>query len=529
MTNSQTPIFTRIIDQHGVRWLYVATDMGGTWLSMTEQVEPSKAAPKLASIGIMLPPGKKRTAFFEQLSSFQDYREQHIVDQTGWHDGRFALGDGTQIVPDGLGALPSRLDPAPRKWTTSGNVKNWKRGVASPLTGQPIPMFVIMFAFAAPIMRFIDCWTNPGIELVGAGGVGKSTLLELAASIYGGTGGSDDFRYWETWNTTVAGMETLLAGHANCLILLDELNALSGGGTAAAKRKAYNDILFNLGYGIDRTRYGGKQTRQRQFCYLSTSNTSLVQELRGGDPAVVAAASDRLLIIRADTGAFEDPSVFSFVPPGYTDIKHLIGHLKRAADENHGVVIRYFLQRLVDEAAADVGALTRRLNGWFREFEEATRSDDTSGTRARTISTFALVFAAGKLAQHYGILPTRWACGGAALFCYQQHVLDKSDALGGPVARIVAYSSLPGVLAADPEKVTVDSFRESAGLIAGKRSVRELWVDPKALRERVLDAVPLVKALRDLGVADCDPGMLQTKRQVGGKSVRVHAFRLAKA
>ena len=58
MTISETPNFTRIIDQHGVRWLYVSTDMGGTWLSMTEQVEPSKAAPKLASIGIMLPPGK---------------------------------------------------------------------------------------------------------------------------------------------------------------------------------------------------------------------------------------------------------------------------------------------------------------------------------------------------------------------------------------------------------------------------------------------------------------------------------------
>lgn len=526
MNDSQTPIFTRMIDQHGVRWLYVATDMGGTWLSMTEQVEPSKAAPKLASIGIMLPPGKKRTAFFEQLSSFHDYNDQHIVDQTGWHEGRFALGDGTQIVPDGLAPLPSMLEKQPRKWTSHGTVKGWKRGVASPLTDQHIPMFVIMFALVAPIMRFIDCWTNPGIELVGGRGTGKSTLLEIAASIYGGTGGGEDFRFWETWNTTVAGMETLLAGHANCLLPLDELNALSGGSTAAAKRKSYNDILFNLGFGIDRTRFGGKTTRQRQFCYLSTSNTSLVQELRGGDPEIVAAASDRLLMIRSDAGT--GLGVFSFVPVGLDDIKHLIGDLKTAARDNHGVVIRSFLQQLVDHAATDLEGLTKQLNGWSSEFEKRVQSDDSSGSRARTASTFALVFAAGMLAKQYGILPKRWVPGRAVLFCYQQHVLDKSDALGGPAARIAAYSSLPGILSNDPKKVTSDRFRESAGIIVGKRSVRELWVDPTALRERVVDAVPLVKALRDLGIADCDPGMLQTKRQVGGKSVRVHAFRLAK-
>ena len=527
MTNSETPKLERIIDQHGVRWLLVTTEMGGVWLSMTEQVEPSKAASKLAAIGIMLPPGKRRTEFFERLSSFQDYHDRHVVDQTGWHDGRFALGDGTQTVSSDLSPLPSMLEKQPRKWTTTGTVKGWKRGVALPLTDQHIPMFVIMFGFAAPIMRFVDCWTNPGVELVGGRGTGKSTLLKLAASIYGGTGGSENLRYWETWNSTVAGMETLFAGHSNCLLLLDELNALSGGSTTASKRKSYNDILFNLGYGIDRTRYGGQATRQRQFCYLSTSNTSLVQELRGGDPEIIAAASDRLLMIRSDAGA--SLGVFSFVPAGVSDIKELIGNLEAAARHNHGVAIRSFLKQLVEHAATDLEGLTAELKGWCSEFEERVRSQDSSGTRARTASTFALIFAAGKLAQQYGILPKRWVCGRAVLFCYQQHILDKSDALGGPRAQIAAYASLPDIISTcEAEKVTVDQFRASPGLIAGKRSVRELWVDPKALRERIVDAVPLVKALRDMGVADCDPGMLQTKRGVGGKSVRVHAFRLAK-
>jgi hypothetical protein len=528
MSIDDTTNFARIVDQHGVSWLHVQTTMGGVWLSLLEQVEPSKAVEKLASIGIYLPSGKRRTAFFEHLMTVQDCQTQHIVDQTGWHEGRFALGDGTQIVADGMAPLPTMIAVNPRKWTTAGTAKGWKRGVALPLTDQPIPMFAIMFGFLGPIMRFLDCWTNPGVELVGDRGTGKSTVLELVASIYGGAGGSDDFRYWETWNVTVAGMETLLAGHSNCVLLLDELNALSGGSTAAAKRKSYNDILFNLGFGIDRTRFGGKATKQRHFCYLSTSNTSLVQELRGGDPKVVAAASDRLLMVRADGGV--GLGIFGHVPEGFDGINELIASLKQSANENHGVIIRGFLQQLVNHGANDPDGLTEDLKEWAGEFEARVKSEDVSGSRARTASTFAAVYAAGKLAQRYGILPKRWACGAAVMFCYRQHVLDKSGALGGPSEQIKAYSSLPDVITSDkPETVPLHQFRTSAGLISGKRSVRELWVDPKALRERIMDAVPLVKALREMGIADCDPGMLQTKRQIGGKSVRVHAFRLAKS
>lgn len=230
-------------------------------------------------------------------------------------------------------------------------------------------------------------------------------------------------------------------------------------------------------------------------------------------------------MIRANAGA----GVFSFIPPGYDDMKAYIGDLKQAASDNHGVVIRAFLQHLVDDAATDVDELKKELNDWSSEFEQRVRSEDVSGSRARTASTFAMTYAAGKLAQRYGILPKRWACGHSVMYCYLQHILAKSDALGGPVERIKAYASLPGVLTSDnPKKVSVEAFRESAGLVTGQGTSRELWVAPEALRERVEDAVPLVKALRDAGIAVCDQHMLQTKKQIGGRSVRVHAFRLAK-
>ncbi len=525
MSLAKSATIQGIIDQHGTRWVLLETALGTCSLSMTEVVEPSKAAPKLAEIGIVLPPGKSRSDFFARISAIAKYDAVHVVDQTGWHRHVFAIGDGGQVAPSGAAPLPSMMRTEPRAWTTQGSLKAWKNKVAKPLTGQRIPMFVIALAFAPAIIRFLPVWTNPGFELVGTRGTGKSTALQLASSVYGGIGDGDGRRYWATWNTTVAGMETLLDGHTNCLLPLDELNAFSGGATAAAKRKAYSDVLFQLADGINRTRYGDRRGRQHSLCYLSTSNTSLIQELRGCDAQVVAACSDRLLTINADAGA--DLGIFDFVPAGFPDTKSLIDHLKAGASENHGAAIRPYLQHLVDEAAEDLDGLTAKLGGWSKEFLDRAGLTKASGSEFRTASQFALVYAAGRLAQSYGVLPKRWRCGPSVMACYVQHRLEKSLALGGPQDMILAYKALPGILS--DTTFTADAFRASPGVLVRHRDYDELIVHPKALAARIRDSVALVKQLKAVGIAVCEPGTLQTKRSIEGKQVRVHCFRFERA
>lgn len=514
-----------IIDQHGTRWVQITTALGVCSLSMTEVVEPSKAAPKLAEIGIVLPPGKARTDFFASISAIEKYDAVHVVDQTGWHGRVIALGDGAQVIPSGQEPLPSMMKTEPRAWTTQGSLKAWKKKVAKPLTGQRVPMFVIALAFAPAIIRFLPAWTNPGFELVGTRGTGKSTALKLASSVYGGIGDGDGRRYWSTWNTTVAGMETLLDGHTNCLLPLDELNAFSGGATAAAKRKAYSDVLFQLADGINRTRYGDRRGRQHSLCYLSTSNTSLIQELRGGDVEVIGACSDRLLTISADAGA--GLGIFDFVPAGFTGTKDLIDHLNVAASENHGTAIRPYLQQLVDEADEDPEGLTAKLTGWSQDFMGRAGLSTASGSEIRTASLFALVYAAGRLAQTYGVLPKSWNCGSSAMACYVQHRLDKSLALGGAQEMILAYKTLPGILSGP--SFTTEEFRDSPGVLVRHRDYDELIVHPTALAARVRDAVALVKQLKAAEIAVCEAGTLQTKRSIGGKATRVYCFRFYRA
>ncbi|WP_426051632.1 DUF927 domain-containing protein [Brevundimonas sp. SL161] len=521
----KTPEIRGIIDQHGHRKIWVVASLGETFLTMPEVAEPNKTSAKLAEIGYVLVPGKQRNEFFAKMAAVQEFSKQHIVDTTGHHQGRYALGDGTQIVPPGLAHLPSAMLVDQDKWTSEGTLKAWRKGVAKPLSDQSIPMFVVMLAFAPPLMRLMPPWTNPGFELVGRGGTGKSTLLKLASSVYGGTGGAsgDGKRYWESWNVTVAGVETRLPGHTDCLLLLDELNALSGGGTTAAKRKSYNDILFSLADGIERGRHREKRGRQHSLCYLSTSNTSLVQELCGGDAEVVRAASDRLLTINANAGA--GLGVFSSLPTGFASSGELVESLKEAANANHGVAIRAYLQALVNEMDADTDALTERLGEWSRTFERRALPPAPTGSQVRTASNFGLVYAAGKLAQAYGVLPKEWSCGPAVLACYEAHMLHKSMAFGRPEERIRAYAAQPDVLSTLPSSLTQDQLRASAGLLVRERKYDELWVSPEVFADRMADAVALMKQLRDIDLAICDPGQLQTTRPIAGRQRRLYCFR----
>lgn len=525
MNQREKPQITGLLDQHGNRLIEVKTSAGELYLSMSDVVEPAKAAPKLADLGIVLIAGKRRTAFFERLSEVEEFQPVHIIDSVGWHQTTFALGDGTQIRPDGSSPLRSQLKPEFDKWSTAGTLKQWRAGVAQPLTGQSIAMLTLMLPFAPPIMRFVDCWTNPGFELVGPKATGKSTLLMAASSVYGGIGGTSGGRYYETWNVTSAGMETLAQRHCDCLLILDELNTLTAGSTPGPKRHAYNGIVFNMGSGIDKTKFGEKRNAQRFLCYLSSSNTPLAQELAGGAADVVSAAADRLLTISVDAG--RGLGVFDFVPDEFRSSKDLIDSVKSAASKNHGVAIRAYLEKLVQDLADDQDRLAERIRGWVRQFELRALTGADSGTQNRTASMFALVYAAGRLAQDYGVVPKRWECGPAVLTCYQRHVAEKAVALGGALERIRAYAARTDVIQGRGARdIDVKSFRASAGLVLGQGAGDEIVVDPRAFRARVSDSLALIKALDRLGAVDRDGDTYQTKRTIGDRSIRVYAFKL---
>ena len=84
--------------------------------------------------------------------------------------------------------------------------------------------------------------------------------------------------------------------------------------------------------------------------------------------------------------------------------------IERACDENQGVAHRLFLRELCNNPEA-----VTKLQGWAGEFTEAARHRHADASRGRMISSFAITYAAARLAIEYGILPWGWKSTRAAL------------------------------------------------------------------------------------------------------------------
>ena len=97
--------------------------------------------------------------------------------------------------------------------------------------------------------------------------------------------------------------------------------------------------------------------------------------------------------------------------------------LTRAAEQNHGHAIRKFLKQLVRARAKDDAALRAWIASRVNGFVEKANIDPNDGSAFRVAEAFGLVYAAGRLAQQYGVLPDCLAVGPAVLTCYSLHLI----------------------------------------------------------------------------------------------------------
>ena len=130
-----------------------------------------------------------------------------LIEHSGWSGACFALPDGTVSAPEGVHDAVVVFDPLPDKYAKKGTCTGWKRHVAVPVTGQAMPMFMLMLSFMPPLRQFSHRPDNFGFELVGPGGTGKTTLQLAMSSIFGGTGRGGGGCYWITLDTTLNALE----------------------------------------------------------------------------------------------------------------------------------------------------------------------------------------------------------------------------------------------------------------------------------------------------------------------------------
>lgn len=464
---------------------------------------------ELLAMGVEIDP-KSKHLLATYLQSKPPKRRMRCALQVGWSGDSFVLPDAV-IGPSAAEVTFQSAEHTADEHTRAGSLVEWKAGIAARAEGNPLLTLALSAAFAGPILGKCNAESG-GIHFVGDSSTGKTTAIEAACSVWGGT----NFR--RSWRATANGMEGVAALFNDCLLALDEISECDP--------KEVGAIIYALGNGRGKqraTRTGQARGVTRWRCSVLSSGERTIQTtMEDAGQRAKAGQSVRLLNIPAARryGAWDE---LHGMPTGaaFSDA------LKRAAATHYGHAGRTFLERLTRDR--------RELTAMFEQCkarpEFATCGDD-DGQDKRAAARFALYACAGELATEYGI--TGWA-GGTAIKAASEGFRAWSAMRGRGndeqrqiVVQVSEFIDRHG----DGRFSSVDecneqTVRDRAGWWRDGAVGRIYLFTSQALREavkgfdfkRALDLLQAVGAL----VATGQGGERSQTQRIGGRIVRVYS------
>lgn len=360
------------------------------------QGEPAPLCAALANEGLRINRGAQRF-LVAYLSGANVKGRVTIVQRTGWHE---IGGKAVFVLPAETigprGAEIVILDTAAHgPYEARGSLQDWQAGVGKLASGHALPILAISTALAGPLLCLVG-QEGGGVHFCGISSKGKTTLLQMAASVWGrGDAGGG---YVRAWRATANGLEGAAASATDTALPLDELGQVEARDAAAA---LYS--LSNGGGKVRAARDGGmREPKSWRVMFISTgeitSETKLSED-RGRKAR--AGQMVRLLDIPADRGF----GVFDHAGPD-GDAAKLAKACKHAAVSAYGVAGPEFVRRVIGEGVT--GDLIREMLEDFRAQVVPSGSD---GQIDRAAHRLGLIAAAGELATALGVTP--WEPGEA--------------------------------------------------------------------------------------------------------------------
>jgi uncharacterized protein (DUF927 family) len=445
-----------------------------------------------------------------------------VVTRTGWHDM-----DGNRVF-----ALPDRVicpsddaegvvfDPAVSKhagYAARGTLDDWKQRVAAPAGDHLTMIFAISTALAGPLL-YIAGEESGGVHLVGGSSEGKTTLMRVAASVYGGSS------FMKQWRATSNGLEGAADLANDALLALDEFGQVDA--------RHIGDTLYMLANGSGKARMRADATlreiRQWRVMVLSSGEITIAAKLAEGGKFKKTRAGQfvRMLDVNADRG--KGHGVFDHGPGAELSKK-----FERATAQNYGTAGPAFIEGLVrhettgDDVRSAIDAFV------------AENASGLTGQAQRAARRFGLIAAAGELAIKFGVVP--WKKGkpteAAAWACKQW-----TDAHGGmtesfevqqAIEQVRSFLERYGESRFDPVGgnynggVPSHIINDRAGWRRMQKdgSLRDWCILPGVWKEQVcsgLDGRAVAKILAERGMLVRDEGRYTKKVKANGRTPWVY-------
>jgi uncharacterized protein (DUF927 family) len=328
---------------------------------------------------------KAEKRILQYIRQFPTASRIRCVEYPGWQGDVFVTpekvyGDiqGEQVVMTGENKIIM---------TKSGTLEEWQDNVAKYAQGNSRLVFAMSAALAAPLLYILGR-ENSGFHFRGDSSIGKTTLLNVAASIFG--------MKVNQWRSTDNHQEITNANHNHLPLFMDELAQLS---QEAAEKMPYT---IGNGQGKGRMTASGKarETYTWLLHCLSTGEISMQDKMsdKGSNRRETAGEENRFNDIPAAPenghGIFETTHEF-------VDGKSLAVHLNQASRKHCGIAGDQFLNYVTQNKMSVI----TRAEELIQAFETEFAPENADPQVLRVLSRFAFVAAAGTIALEQGVLP----------------------------------------------------------------------------------------------------------------------------
>ncbi|WP_130537866.1 DUF927 domain-containing protein [Thiomicrorhabdus indica] len=323
-----------------------------------------------------------------------------VVRRPGWHGGVY-LSSSNEVI----GTLSNQLGPMlapdldcqlPRE-SKNGSGNEWKAHVSSFMQSSSRLMLAVCSGLSGVLIRYSNVQTG-GFHFYGDSSIGKSTMLLVAASVYG----NRDFV--RDWNMTETGAEELAEGASDSLLVLDELKLLHSSPVKAVE--IASQIIYNLSEGRGKCRSKAYQSFNRKWhlVMISAGELSLNNHAKQSGLNQMAGEQVRVIDIPADAG--EELGIFETIPYGYTSSAMAIDGIKELINKHNGHAKNRFRKRFV-ELLQDHGEdfIKKRIARSQKKFlDRVLEGVEVNGQQKRIADRFALAYVAGVMAIKFRIL-----------------------------------------------------------------------------------------------------------------------------
>lgn len=358
-------------------------------------------ARELAAEGLEIVPGREHK-LMTYLGGFHPKARTLSVDALGWLDTTdqrlaFVLPDRVIGAANGEEVVfqPERYSPTAKTIRSAGSLEDWQTAVASTVAGNPLLMFGICAGLAGPLIKSANL-DGGGFHVYGASSRGKTTWLQVAASVWGcggDPGQAGPLTLLRRWTVTANGAEGLAAAHNDLALFLDEIGS--------CQTRDFGALVYLLAGGMGKTAMDASRTlksvRTWRTILLSTGEISSRQKIEE-DERRQARAGQLLRLADIPGGDNIITATQGRSPADFAD------GIKAACGACYGTAGPALVERLLAQHR-DAPALRSEVAIALGVLAAEFVPESASAEVARVCRRFALVAAAGVLACRLGVLP----------------------------------------------------------------------------------------------------------------------------